>query len=301
MLRSQKGFALIITLLITSVLVGLVTELVYAVYISVSRTNNFMDSQRASLLARSGVDMAKAGLEEFLKIKPFITMDSDGLNFKRNEEDGGLDIKVFDEGGKASLTIVYPNTGALNDKVYNHYLRLLKLLNQKEDIADTLSDWIDADDEPRMMGAEGIDYYQKLSNPYLPKNSYPDSLEEVLMIKGYTPQIYKSISPFVTVYNTSGLININTAGKEIIMSLSDEITEALAQRAIDYRKAIPFKDRSDIMKVAGFETIGFSLQDKIIVESNIFRVYSSAKIGEAVRVVEAVIQTGGGILYWRES
>ena len=140
MLRSQKGFALIVTLLITAVLVGLVTELVYAVYISVSRTNNFMDSQRASLLARSGVDMAKAGLEEFLKIKPFITMDSDGLNFKRNEEDGELDIKVFDEGGKASLKIVYPNTGALNDKVYNHYLRLLKLLNQKEDIADTLSD-----------------------------------------------------------------------------------------------------------------------------------------------------------------
>jgi general secretion pathway protein K len=300
MLRSQKGFALIVTLLITAVIVGLVTELVYAVYISVSRANNFRDSQRASLLARSGVDIAKAGLEEFLKFKPFITMDSDGLNFKQSEDNGELDIKVFDEQGKASLKIVYPNTGAKNEKAYNIYLRLLKLLNQSEDIADTLSDWIDSDDEPRMMGAEGLDYYQRLLNPYPPKNGYLDTLEEILMIKGYTPQIYSAISPFVTVYNTSGLININTANKEIIMSLSDEMTETLAQRVIDYRKAVPFKARSDIMKVAGFETIGFSLQDKITVESNIFKVYSSAKIGEAVRAVEAVIQRGGGILYWRE-
>jgi|SRR3989338_1598767 len=301
MLRSQKGFALIITLLITAVLVALVTELVYDVYLSVSRTNNFKDSQRASLLARAGIDMAGAGLEEFLKFKPFMTMDKEGLVFSRDEEDGRLDIRVFDELGKVSLRIVYPNTGALNDNLHSAYLRLLNLLQQKEDIADTLSDWIDTDNEPRMMGAEGIDYYQRLSAPYMPKNGYLESLEELLMIKGYTPQVYKAISPFITAYNDSGLININTASKEVIMSLSNEITETLSERIIVHRKAIPFKSSSDIMKIAGFETLGFSLQNRITVESNVFRIYSHAIAGEAVREVEAVIKIGSGILYWRES
>lgn len=298
-LRSQKGFALVITLLITAILVGLVVEIVYGVYISTSMVNNFKDSQRASLLARAGVDMAKAGLEEFLKLNPHITMEAGGMNFTHREGDGVVEMRLLDEQGKASLKIVYPATGASNEKVYNIYLGILKYSGQDEYLADTLADWIDMNDEARIGGAEGVDYYQALPHPYQPKNDYLDSLEELLMIKGYTPKIYKTLNSFITVY-TDGLININTAGKEVLLSLSDEMSETLVQRIIDYRKETPFRSKSDIMKVTGFETTGFSLQNKITVQSNIYRVYSKAAVGEVIREVEAVVEVGGGLKYWRE-
>ncbi|MFQ5586332.1 MAG: general secretion pathway protein GspK, partial [Thermodesulfobacteriota bacterium] len=147
---------------------------------------------------------------------------------------------------------------------------------------------------------EGIDYYQHLPHPYLPKNNYLATLEELLMVKGYTPEIFETIAPFITVYGTDGRININTARREVIMALSEEMTEDLAQRIIDARNDTPFKDKSDIMQVTGFETIGFTLQDRITVDSAIFRVFAVARTADAVREVEAVIQLDGGVLYWRE-
>ncbi|MBI3601144.1 MAG: type II secretion system minor pseudopilin GspK [Nitrospinae bacterium] len=299
MLRSEKGFALIITLLVTAIIIAAVTELVYGIYISVSKTNNFKNSQRASLLARAGVDMAKAGIEEMRRINPYMTMDKEGLSFAYTKEEGNLELRGFDEQGKVSLRIVYPNTGVSNERLYGNYIRLLKLLGHDDTLSDTLADWIDMDDEPRRSGAEWLDYYQRLPHPYKPKNDNLDSLEEILMIKGYTPQLYKKLSPFVTVY-TDGLVNINTAGREALIALSDEMTELLAQKIIAYRKETPFKDRSDIMKVDGFGTLGFSLQDRITVQGSIFRIYSRGVVEDAVREVEAVVQIGGRVIYWRE-
>jgi len=54
--------------------------------------------------------------------------------------------------------------------------------------------------------------------------------------------------------------------------------------------------------VSGFETIGFSLQDKITVRSSVFRIFSRATVGEGIKDVEAVVdtQSNGRVLYWRE-
>ena len=84
------------------------------------------------------------------------------------------------------------------------------------------------------------------------------------------------------------------------MSLAPEITADLADGLITHRKSTPFRDRSEVMNVVGFDTIGFNLQDKIIVTSDVFRVYSKATVGETTREVEAVVRPGSGILYWRE-
>jgi hypothetical protein len=57
-----------------------------------------------------------------------------------------------------------------------------------EDVADAILDWLDADDEPRELGAE-IDYYSGLSPAYAPKNGPLDTVEELLLVRGVTPQL----------------------------------------------------------------------------------------------------------------
>lgn len=65
---------------------------------------------------------------------------------------------------------------------------LMSLPGMTEEIADAIIDWIDEDDEPREYGAEA-DYYSSLQPPYLPKNGPLETVEELLLIKGVTPQL----------------------------------------------------------------------------------------------------------------
>ncbi|NLF08259.1 MAG: general secretion pathway protein GspK, partial [Pirellulaceae bacterium] len=66
--------------------------------------------------------------------------------------------------------------------------RLMVLPDMTEEIADAILDWIDADDEQREFGAEA-DYYQSLDVPYRPSNGPLRCLEELLLVRGVTPQL----------------------------------------------------------------------------------------------------------------
>ncbi|MEL6897137.1 MAG: type II secretion system protein GspK, partial [Planctomycetota bacterium] len=67
--------------------------------------------------------------------------------------------------------------------------RLLQALpGMNYEISAAIMDWLDEDDEPRLLGAES-DYYLTLPTPYAVKNGPLDSVGELLQIKGITPQM----------------------------------------------------------------------------------------------------------------
>lgn len=65
---------------------------------------------------------------------------------------------------------------------------LMTLPEMTEEIADSILDWLDADDEARDYGTESS-YYQGLMPAYSAKNGPMDSLDEMLLINGITPQL----------------------------------------------------------------------------------------------------------------
>ncbi len=68
------------------------------------------------------------------------------------------------------------------------YAALMLLPNMTEEIADAIVDWLDADETQRPNGAEaGV--YQGLNPPYACKNGPISSLEELLLVRGVTPQL----------------------------------------------------------------------------------------------------------------
>jgi type II secretory pathway component PulK len=91
---------------------------------------------------------------------------------------------VTDETGKINLNALMKLDSS--GKIAHDVLMLLP--NMTEDVANAILDWIDADDETRSNGAEN-DYYQTLPQPYSCKNGPLDSLEELLFVKGVTPQL----------------------------------------------------------------------------------------------------------------
>lgn len=91
---------------------------------------------------------------------------------------------VTDESGRLNI-----NTLIAADKSGQVlYDALMKLPNMTADLADAIVDWVDEDDDARESGAES-DYYLGLGQPYRAKNGPLNSLEELLLVRGMTPQI----------------------------------------------------------------------------------------------------------------
>ena len=105
-------------------------------------------------------------------------IDSDGFA-------AGSRFGLIDESSKINL-----NTLVFSDAIQEGSAReiLMQLPEMTEEIADSILDWIDSDDEARENGVES-DFYQGLSPGYAAKNGPMDSLDEILLVRGVTPQL----------------------------------------------------------------------------------------------------------------
>ena len=80
---------------------------------------------------------------------------------------------------------------------------LMRLPGITEEIADAILDWIDSSSyEPREFGAKD-EYYMSLEPPYYTRNGIPDSLDELLLVRGITPKLLYGID-----WNRNGVIDI---------------------------------------------------------------------------------------------
>jgi len=105
-------------------------------------------------------------------------------------------------------------------------------LEEASDIAASIIDWRDADDNPEDDGAES-GYYFALDLPYPCKNADFEVLEELLMVKGMSEEIFNKVKDRLTVHG-DGAVNINTADELVLQSMG--MSEDLAEKIIHFRK-----------------------------------------------------------------
>ncbi|MEM7312080.1 MAG: hypothetical protein AAF497_02900, partial [Planctomycetota bacterium] len=67
-------------------------------------------------------------------------------------------------------------------------LILMRIPGMTAEIADAILDWIDEDDQPREFGAEAMDY-ARMGITIQPRNGIPDSLSELLFVRGVTSEL----------------------------------------------------------------------------------------------------------------
>lgn len=289
--NNKSGTALVLILLLMSILTSLAIEFAYEVYINTSALSNWQNAHRASLLSKSGQIICSRYIKNLRGVSYThireIELPFENIS-KQMYEDSSFTIKIIDENSKFNInTIIYPN-GLINEKAFFSLKKLLEYLNINPSLAMYIADWIDTDKEPRLVDSE-----------HDTKNSYLWSIEELKFINGIDKKTFETIKPYITV-NGSGLININTAELPVLVSLSDNMTEALAKKIIDYRENLPFEDKTHIQRVSGLEAIGVQILDRITVKSSDFRVITNAAVNKITRVIESVIDTSMTIQYWVE-
>lgn len=108
------------------------------------------------------------------------------LDYGQSVTAGSLPLKygVTDETGKLNINAFFaldPSGKVLHDA-------LMKLPNMTDEIAWSIVDWIDPDEEPNAGGAES-EYYLTRQPAYQCKNGPLESIEELLLVKGITPTL----------------------------------------------------------------------------------------------------------------
>jgi general secretion pathway protein K len=299
-LKNQGGIALVVTLLAVVLITALVVEFSYGVYIGTSNLYNWRDSQRLSLMASSGVNVAAKlvadtlngqkysypGVMEFPIEKPF--QDFSGMVL----------IRIEDETSKFNLNALVPPNQIVREadekSPYNCFKRLLDSLSLDEKIADRIVDWIDSDKEARLADSERE-----------ARNAVLLSTDEILLIPGISREDYNTLLPHITVYGTRDnlYININGAEKPVLRSLSPDMSDELAERIVRYREKQPFERLEQFYRgVAGIDDrIMFQLQGRITVIGDQFTIQSTASSGGVKRIIQTVFDMRTRqILYWTE-
>ncbi len=94
---------------------------------------------------------------------------------------------------------------------------LMSLPNMNEEVADRILDFLDEDDEPREFGVESA-YYNGLTPPYNCKNGPLDSLDELLLVDGVTPDLL-----FGNDRNRNGVIDLDESQGDTILDADMEL------------------------------------------------------------------------------
>ena len=313
-MKGERGFALVITLLVTALLTALLVEFVNEVYVDTSHSHNFVASQQAGILAESGIAggiqmlRASALMRQVQGQSASTMLDLWAKPYPYDAGVGTVTISIEEESGKLDLNSVVSPNGKPVDFYSDVAQRLFKTLAFSPDLYDSLFDWVDPDDNPLPGGAESK-YYSTLKPPYQAHNDRLNTFEELALVKGFTPQVLTKLRSCVTVYGGAkgGIpptININTAPRELLLSLDDSLARGdLVDRILEFRKTKAINSAADLTEI-GLGPLVQKLALKVGFKGYVYRIHAEGRVGESLSVAEAVVtnveQGKPNVLYWRE-
>ena len=240
---NKKGGALLISLFILIIPSIIVGSLAVEMSIEGMLQSNKKKKYKAEILAQSGIDFAKAIIEkqdeaQELEIND-MTEDKDDFMknalFLKRGLNVLLDLSVTNM-GNIKINIQTAETGRnINKLNRNQLIEIFEMANipstEWNELVDCLHDWIDPGDLHRLNGAESDDQFY-LDKGYRVKNSFVDSIEELLLIKNWNNDILYGreadeegdtifgISDLLTVWG-DGKVNLNTASTNLLLSYAE--------------------------------------------------------------------------------
>lgn len=165
-------------------------------------------------------------------------------------------VRMTDEGSRLSLNKIAE--GVLTRVVTNLFLLQQgggrtsgldkRTADDVADVVDSILDWRDADDLRRLHGAEVEDYERRRSRAR-PKNGYFDAPEELLLVRGVTPELFygtegiPGLRDLFSVYSRSRAVNVRGVTAPVLQALlavgAEEAAELINQRDAEGASLLP--------------------------------------------------------------
>ncbi len=318
----ESGMILVALLWIFIALCAIALSFARESHVGTVAVRNTQDLGKAYYIARASVSetIYRMAYERFAAQSSEMGTENESTFLEQGKiagEFGGgrFQVQIQDESGKLDL-----NT-ASEEELFALMLAIEIPEDQAGIITDSILDWRDIDEEERTNGAED-GYYQSLETPYSARNGRLTAVEELLLVRGITPEYFYGIpvktdagsvdiqyglSRCVTVYSSSTRtrINVNYAPIPVLISIPG-IDRGLADRIIANG---PYQNTADISDALpgtlSAETVQYlSTQLTDIYTLN---VTASAENSKVRRTIRAVIRLDNSrpdfhqILYWNEN
>ena len=302
-LGNSRGVALILTILIVSLIVALTVQFNRTMRTHVASAGNIGHGLKALYAAKSGITYGLAVLQE--DTPDVDTLQDDWANPDKLASisagsqalfaGGRFELRIADESGKIPI-----NQLVETDYLEEVFRRLLELeeFGLEKDTVDTIvdstTDWIDKNEDERFLGAEE-GYYQSLEKPYHCKNGPLDVPEELLLVKGMTPEIFygtegrPGIGKFISVFG-DGKININTADLMVLRALETGLD---ADGMVEYRETV---EPSELQSPQWYDGFAVAVSDKeglknvVKTPSSHLQITSVGHFGNVTKHIVAVVE-----------
>jgi general secretion pathway protein K len=176
------------------------------------------------LIAHNHVEAARARAvaEEVLHWAVFEWLASP-IEERRRADGRRYDLQVGEDEVRAMLSV--EDEGAkvdLNAAPAALLEGLLRVLGVEEPerlaLVDAIQDWRDPDDLRRPFGAEAAEY-RAAGFGYGPRNDHFESIDELRLVFGMTPELYERMRPLVTVHSRRAQVNVDTASVEVLRAI----------------------------------------------------------------------------------
>jgi len=226
-MRRERGVALVLVIWVTVLI-----TVIAAAFIVERRTDtmvigNSLSIARAEALADAGVQ--RAVFEIYRNDNSPDAWKRDGSRYAMEMDGVPVSVEIRDESAKIDI-----NTG--QDQLIRGLLVASGLSDDEANhVLDAILDWRDPDDLKRPNGAEEPDY-KAAGLPYKPANGPFKAIEELQLVLGMRPELYRRIAPFITVYSRSPSVNPQLAAREVLLSIPG-VTPEVADDYIARREA----------------------------------------------------------------
>ncbi len=272
--RTPEGFALVAVLWVTAILAAIATGYATMARLQGQEALHALTSARQAYLLQSALakgehELRKYKLNQHLLARKdeieSVSEKSLGLWWPRHEayrirlEDTNMAVRLVGNTGKLDV----------NSLDYARWESILAACGMESSaeitaLANSIADWIDEDTNFGIGGAEN-DYYQSLDTPYLCKDGPLESIEELLLVKGVTPELYygtaerPGLSELLDVGGSEDKLDINSASPRAFLIIKGLSPETLAELET-IRKAAPITRLADLADVLSVEAMAILRQ-----------------------------------------
>ncbi|MFA5189116.1 MAG: general secretion pathway protein GspK [Verrucomicrobiia bacterium] len=326
----RHGAILIVVLWVVLLLSLMVSTFAFTMHIETRLTSYHDRELKAKALAMAGIEFEKALLAAKVNkagqinssdgsVRQFSSTTADYYSepwhnnpdlidraITGTVEDGTFTVQVVDEQSKLNANAITPEQWKILLQISGVDLETSNM------IVDSIGDWIDTNSSNKLNGAED-DYYMGLSSdqggPYHCKNASLDRIEELLLIRGMTPDIfyghlgqsrgettYTGLAQFLTTMPFIK-VNVNTASSQVLQCMPG-VTAQMAEQLIRYRQGDDGIDGTDddkpLLEVGAIANVWSgtmsrnamrALANSLGVSSSYFTIYSTGTVGSVRRMI----------------
>lgn len=244
--RRNGGSALVLALLVVAMVVVLASSILWRQQVWIADLELQRERTTLRTLVRSGTDWARAVLVADARMSAIDHLAEPWATRVPPTpwEKGSIGGFLEDEQGKWNVNNLVRN-GRVDSAQFEALQRLLEILGLPTELAFPLRDWVDADNDPESSAGAEEEFYLSLAVPYRPANAPLSHVDELGLVRGYTPDVVARLRPFVTALPEFAAVNVNTVSREVLEAVQPGLTDTDIATLLDRRNRIPFRDLED--------------------------------------------------------